>query len=357
MRGRYLPTLAIMKVKNHFLFIFFPFLFACCKDKTDNGNKNETDLNAFLTHYSENIIRPSYTNFQDKLNAFETGINNYNQGDLETIRPLFDSVYNSWQNCGIYDFGPATTYNLSQNVNIYPVDTVNIKLNIETPPSDISPSTFATVKGLASLDYLLYKKDTLSAKDKVYIKLLIDDIQYKVGNTVKEWNDYYAAHFISNKGFDAGSSICFLSNAYVKYFERDFRHGKLGIPLGVLSSGSVLVDKVEAKQSKHSSILFKESFKHLKNFYYGNNTLGFDNLLQSESSTLDAATYQKMETLWSSITTKTNALNIPIEELLTSNKPEAQLMYNDIQALLTYLKVDMISSLSLKIKYIDQDGD
>jgi uncharacterized protein len=342
------------KIIYYILAIIFTF---SCKPQEDKKDKINADLSGFLSNYSNNIILPSYTKFQTDILALESKIDSYSSTNHSELKPLIDSAYISWQACAMFEFGPASTYSLSQNINIYPVDTTAIKQNISNKTTDISPSTSAPTKGLASLDYLIYKKESLNADELAYIKRIIDDIQYRVDHTIDEWKSFYSASFIANTGYDAGSSLCFLSNAYVKYFEREFRHGKVGIPVGVLTSGVVQPSKVEALYSHSSHLLLKASIKSLKEFYYGKGGLGFDYLLKSDDSSMSESTLEEINLGWTNIETKINAINTPIDQLVSNNKSDAQSLYNAIQAQLVLLKIDMISSLSLKIKYIDEDGD
>ena len=347
-------------MKNYkiiYYFLAFTFAFSCKPEEKEKNDKTNADLSGFLSNYSNNIILPSYTKFQTDILALEAKINSYSTSNHSELKALIDPAYVSWQGCAMNDFGPASTYSMAQNINIYPVDTTLTNQHINNQTTDITSSTLAPTKGLATLDYLIYTRESFNANEIAYIKRIIDDIQYRLDNTINDWNSFYSASFIANTGYDAGSSLCFLSNAFVKYFEKEFRHGKIGIPVGVLTSGTVQASKVEALYSHRSHLLLKASSKSLKNYYYGNGGLGFDYLLKSDDSSMPVSTQEELNLGWSEINSKIDAVNSPIDQFVTNNKSDAQSLYNTIQAQLVLLKIDLISSLSLKIKYIDEDGD
>lgn len=328
-----------------------------CKPEDDQEKKVSADQASFLNNYAYNIITPAYTVFQDDVMALEQAIQSYTKENHEQLKPLIDSAYNHWQACAMFDFGPASTYSLDLNINIFPLNETTLSTAIDIEKKDLSASSDADIKGLPALDHLIYANDTLTTKQLSYIKLIIDDIQYRVDNTLGDWNESYASYFVSNIGYDAGSSVCFLMNGYIKYYEKPFRDGKLGIPLGMRTLGDQNPDKIEALTSNQATSLLKTATKELKEVYYGKNGLGFDYLLKSDDSSMEESTLNAIDALWTKIDNSTQAINQNLDDYVLNNQAEGKLVYADIQELLVYLKINMIQSLSLRIKYVDQDGD
>jgi hypothetical protein len=187
--------------------------------------------------------------------------------------------------------------------------------------------------------------------------LVIEDLNWRTKNTIADWKNTYINTFKANTGYDAGSSICFLTNAYIKYLEREYRHGKVGIPVGVLTSNTAQASKVEAFYSQKSTNYLQESTKQLIKCYYGNGGLGMDYLIKSDDSSMDDQTIAAIDNGWIDIQQKTDTIYVPINKYVIDNHTNAQTLYNTIQNQLVLLKIDYIYSLSLTIKYIDTDGD
>jgi predicted lipoprotein len=346
-----------MKKSIHIFLILFLFSLVSCQEDEIEDKKEYADMSRFLTNYSDSLIIPSYEDFLGNLKQLELSLNTYQSGSLVGLKGLSLKTYLSWQHCAYFDFGPATQYSLDQNINIYPVDTTKLKSQIETPPTDISASTFAATKGLPAIQHILYTNDTLSAKQKEYLKICIADIKSKVEPTLDSWKSSYKNTFTANVGFDAGSSICFLSNGFIKYFEKYYRDGKLGYPLGVRSSNVLQPQLAEGYLTNSSHLLFKESTLAIKNVYFGKEGLGFDDVLRSANSKMDASALAEMENLLVKINTDVSSIQSPIEQFVSSENAKGKLLYTDIQRELVYFKIELINALSLKIKYIDEDGD
>ena len=143
-------------------------------------------------------------------------------------------------------------------------------------------------------------------------------------------------------------------NAYIKYYEKDFRDGKLGFPLGIRNFDNQLPLTAEAYYSNISHSLMKESVADLKTAFYGKgDDLGINNLLTSGGSNI----LNKIETQWTNIQLETNNINTPIEEYVLTNQGNGKDTYSEIQELLVLLKIDLMSCLDMKISYVDTDGD
>ena len=328
-----------------------------CKPTTDEPTKTSVDQTQLLVNYADNYIVPSYVNFNTKLKAVETLLNNYTTQDHDQLKTKVNEAYLAWQPCAFYDFGPALTQSLQNNINIYPVDTAEVNSNVSAELQDVTPSTYATQKGLPTLDYLSNTRQNLSEQEISYLQIVVSDMIDRIESVEEGWtgSGAYRDFFVENVGTDNGSSLSTLLNAYIQYFEKDLRDDKLGIPLGIRSLNSQLPEKSEAYYSEISNLLLQESVLSMKNLFYGGDLESIDDLLLNGNSTDELST--TIAGLWDEVELSVNNINTPIEDYVITNQDTGKEAYADIQELLVVLKIDLMSSLDVKINYVDTDGD
>lgn len=329
---------------------------ACGGSEDDDPTVSSSDQSEALINYADNFIIPSYTKFKESTESLKTTLEAYTSDDHDLLKTQVDEAYSSWQSCAFYDFGPALTQLLQNNINIYPVDTTLINTNVENEITDITSSILASQKGLPALDFIVNSRDSLSTKEINYLKLVVVDMNDRIVAVVDTWtgSSDFRGSFVTNLGTDEGASLSIMLNSFIKYFEKDLRDDKLGIPLGIRSFDDQLPEKSEAFYSNISHLLLQESIETMKEVFYGGNGEGFDDLLNegSNSSLLDEAT-----SLWNTSETSVNQINTPIEDYVQSNQQDGKAVYTDIQELLVLLKIELTSSLGVKINFVDTDGD
>src|SRR5688500_11366767 len=129
-----------------------------------NGNDpapvdNTKDRAVILTHWVDNIIIPSYEDFQEAFGVMIEKANLFtatpDQTSLTAFREAWVNAYAAWQKVELFEFGPADKYTLRNFYNIYPADVAGITSNINNPSAGLDlPSSYAT-QGFPALDYLL----------------------------------------------------------------------------------------------------------------------------------------------------------------------------------------------------------
>ena len=235
---------------------------------------NSKDRQEILTHWAENIIIPSYENFDVKFDIMLSKSVEFTDSptneSLAAFRSAWVDAYAEWQKVELFEFGPADRYTLRNFFNIYPADVAGIAANIADPLANLEvPSSYAR-QGFPALDYLIngvsadddgivayYTTGEDAAESIAYLKKLIDRMNMLITNVITEWNGSYKDTFISSTGLDIGSSMGIVVNAYVLNYERYIRSGKIGIPAGIVGgvSGTAYPDKVEAYYKKDISKL------------------------------------------------------------------------------------------------------
>jgi predicted lipoprotein len=352
------------------------FLFtSCVNDETGDGHDGSAfDRQALLTNYANNKIAPSYaayfeavSDLKGKVVAFET---NTDATTLEALKTAFSKTYLDWQNVGFYEFGVASEQILLDNTNLYPCDTATIESNIESGNYNLDALGSSDIKGLPTVDYLLFAKATAetvsafenSAERFTYLNAIVEQLYTKAQIVHSYWSDESNKEaFVANDGNAEGSSISEMVNGYVRYFEKHYRSGKVGIPVGKAPGllDEPLPEKSEALYSENSIELLKESTAALERFYYGNSSnntsgLGLDDYLIAVGNQEFHAT---IAASFTAIKADIDQINKPMNEAVTENTDQIVALYTKIQGLHVTLKNDMTSALGILINYQDNDGD
>jgi predicted lipoprotein len=348
---------------------------------TDNGK----DRQVILTHWVDNIIVPSYSNFKVKFDAMKVKAEAFTSSPSETtlieFRSTWVEAYLEWQKVELFEFGPADQYTLRNFFNIYPAEIAGIVSNINDPAVNLDlPSSYAR-QGFPALDYLIngvgqddsqilsfYTTGPDAAKRIAYVKRLTDRMNTLITNVISSWPTYRES-FVSKTGVDIGSSFGAVVNAYVLYYERYIRSGKIGIPSGstVATSGPVNPDKVEAYYKKDISLsLAKNAHNAALDFFNGKNvsTGGEGPSFKSYLDALgakDASTGTMLSAIindqFTVISNHLNTLSEDLSQLVQSNNQPVVDTYTAMQKLVRIIKVDMTSAMSITITYTDNDGD
>lgn len=362
------------------LFLFAGFIISCNKD--DEGN-NDTgfDRALMLSDLGYNVIIPSYDSLKRKTNLLQESVTSFTSSPstelLIDLRNDFKVAYRAWQYCAAFQFGPAETELLRDNLNTFPTDPDQINLNIASGSYNLETASNLDAKGFPGMDYLLFgvgnEAETveffatgeLAEKRKVYLQDLVNEIKTKVDKVYNGWHpdgENYIQSFQNASGTDAGSSLGQLVNELNFDFEI-IKNPKVGIPLGKKSLGEILPEKVEAYYSGISSELAMLNVKAIEDVYLGramNGTdgIGLDEYLihlnaQHNGNSLSNAIKNQFTSIKNSLT----AVPDPLSATVQNNKPVVEAAYNELQKMVVLLKSDMPSALGVLITYQDNDGD
>ena len=363
------------------------FLCACGSNGNDpSPADNAKDRQAILIHWADHIVIPSYENFKEVLDLMLVKADAFTTSPDETtlleFRSAHTNAYLKWQTVELFEFGPADKYTLRNFFNIYPADVAGILSNIDDPSVNLDlPAAYAR-QGFPALDYLLnglaendqdliglYTEDADAQKRLAYIERITTRMNELLNKVMSEWNGTYRDTFISKTGLDIGSSTGLVVNAYVLYYERYIRTGKIGIPSGAAigSTGTPYPEKVEAFYKKDISLdLAKTAHQTAQDFFNG---LDVDSGEHGPSleSYLDAlgAKDPSTNTLLSAIineqfeviSTELAQLSPNLYQQIQTDNEEMVDTYAAMQKLVRMLKVDMTSAMSVTITYTDNDGD
>jgi predicted lipoprotein len=346
---------------------------------TDGNNYNRTIL---LTNWADNIIIPSYVNYQAKLEVLTASTISFNstptESNLQALRNSWTEAYKAYQYVALYSFGKAEEIYLKQTANSYPTNTIGIEANITVADYDLSLLSQFDKQGFPALDYLInglnttdagivnyYTVNTNAANYKKYVLDVVARLKTSADIVVADWNSGYRATYIANNGTSVSSSVNITTNNFVKNLEKNIRAGKLGIPAGLFSSGIKYPEKVEGfYKNDLSKELLNTAIKASQDFFNGqhfNKTTAGEGLKSYLDYLKVIRNGENLSTIinnqFTSIFAANATLSNSFSTQVTADNAKMILAYDALQQNVIYTKLDMMQALNITIDYVDSDGD
>ncbi len=372
-------------MKKIFLIFGVLAILAACSssDSTDDGtgsnNYNRTQL---LTNWADNIIIPSYINYQSKVQTLVSNANAFvadpTEAKLQTARASWLEAYKAYQYVAQYNFGKAETIALNAKTNTYPTDKTGIESNVTAGGYDLSLLSQLDKQGFPALDYMIngladndaaivsfYTTNTKAAKYKTYLTELTSGLKSNIDLVVTDWNTSYRNAYIANNGTTVNSSVNITTNNFVKTLEKNVRSGKLGIPAGVFSGGAKFPEKVEGFYKNNiSKALYTTSIQASQDFFNGkhfNGTASGEGLKSYLDFLNTLRSGQKLSAIinaqFATIFTASTNLNDSFSNQINTDNSKMIAAYEALQQNIVYLKLDMMQALNITVDYVDSDGD
>lgn len=369
------------------LFILFTALITivACSSSDNEGDTtggSNYDRKLLLTNWADNIIIPSYVNYQAKIRVLATNITAFNaspsEANLLTVRTSWLEAYKAYQYVAIYSFGKSEDLNLKESANTYPTNATGIESNISAGGYNLTLLSQFDKQGFPALDYMLnglgttnasvvsfYSTNANSANYKKYLVDVVARLQSSADTVLADWNSGYRDTYIANSGTSVTSSVSITTNTFVKNLEKNVRSGKLGIPAGVFSAGVKYPEKVEGYYKNDvSRDLLNTAVQASKDFFNGKH---FNNATTGESlkSYLDyvkaVRSGQQLSTIidsqFTASLTANATLNASFSNQINSDNSKMLAAYDVLQQNVVYIKLDMMQALNITIDYVDGDGD
>lgn len=344
---------------------------------SNNDSQSSYDRSKMLEFTVEKIIIPAFDDLEGKLTELKGSYSKFNSdmtdNNLDDLRDKWLLSYKAWQHVEMYDIGKAMEDYYAFKGNVYPVDTVRVKINIEKGEYDLNNPNNYDAQGFPTIDYLLYGLDKEMPKvidhfkndQKIsnYLGKIIDELVSTTSSVNSHWKST-KGEFVKSIENSATSNLNMLINDFIFYYEKRFRANKFGIPGGVFSS-SALPDRVEGFYSKiYSKELAQEAFTSIKNFFNGISHENKDVIGTGVKSYLDFLDSNKTKLLSDDINKQFNIAENSISELNDNFNLQVKdglikllTTYDDIQKAVVLLKVDMLQILNINVDYVDADGD
>lgn len=346
---------------------------------TTGDNYNRTNL---LTNWSDNIIIPSFENYQTKVGTLKSKVESFNSAPttaaLTEVRNAWLDAYKAFQHVALYDIGKAEEISFVSFSNIYPTYVFEIENNITYGGYDLASLTQIDKQGFPAVDYMInglgadddaivafYTSNAKAAKYKQYLLDLVTRLKGMADLITNDWKNTYRNTFVASNGNSVSSSVNKIVNAIVKNYEKNVRAGKVGIPAGIYSSGVTYSNKVEAYYKNDiSKLLLNEGIIATQNFFNGKHFnssttgAGLKEYLDHLNVVKDG---QKLSDIinakFATIFTTTAQLNDSFSEQIISDNSKMISAFDQLQWIVIYFKTDMMPALNITVDYVDADGD
>jgi len=365
-----------------FILSFIAIVIACSSNDSSSSDGDNYDRTVLLTNWADNIIIPSYVNYQAKAQILvsdaNTFVSNPTEVNLQTVRTSWIEAYKAYQYIAMYNLGKAEEINLNAASNTYPTNTIGIESNISSGSYDLSLLSQFDKQGFPALDYLInglgaddasivgfYATNANAANYKQYLTAVASKLKTNADAVVTDWNSGFRNSYVANNGTSVSSSVNKTTNLFVKNLEKDIRTGKIGIPAGIFSSGVVYPEKVEGYYKNDiSKELLNVSVKASQDFFNGkhfNHTttgeglksyLDFLNAVKNGQKLSDVINNQ-----FAAIYDVNNTLNNSFSQQISTDNSKMIAAYDALQQNVIYTKLDMMQALKITIDYVDGDGD
>ncbi|KAA1243928.1 imelysin family protein [Aquimarina sp. RZ0] len=367
--------------KFWFLIVAFALIVACSSGDDATTSTDNFDRKAMLENISDNIIIPAYQRFSNDVAALKTAAsaftNTTDEANLIDLRTAWSTAYISWQTVSMFEIGKAEELSFRNFMNVFPVNAANIDANISSETYDLTTVSQQDEQGFGALDYVIngvsdsdakilefYTDTTNGVNYKKYLTDLVDRIVDLTSQVLNDWTGSYRDTFVSNSGSSATSSVDKLVNDFIFHYEKHLRAGKIGIPAGAFI-GTPFEEKVEALyKGDLTKTLFEANLNALQDFFNGKH---FGSAVTGESlkTYLDFLTAIKNgEDLSGLINNQFNTarsvadnLNDDFSSQVRTNNELMLNTYDELQKNVVFLKVDMLQAISVRVDFVDADGD
>jgi predicted lipoprotein len=365
-----------------FILSFVAAIVACSSNDSNNSDGDNYDRTALLTNWADNIIVPSYVNYQAKVQILLSDTNTFvaapTEANLQAIRTSWLEAYKAYQYISMYSLGKAEELSLKESTNTYPTDVAGIETNISSGSYDLALLSQYSKQGFPALDYLInglgtndasivgfYATHTNAINYKQYLTAVVNKLKANADAVVTDWNSGFRNSYVANNGTSVSSSVNKTTNLFVKNLEKDIRTGKIGIPAGIFSAGVKFPEKVEGYYKNDiSKELLNVSIKATQDFFNGkhfNHTITGEGL-KSYLDFLNAVKNgQKLSEVinnqFAAIYTVNNTLNNSFSQQINTDNSKMIAAYDALQQNVIYTKLYMMQALKITIDYVDGDGD
>lgn len=354
------------------------FLIIACSDDDTPSNPSSSDnfdRASLLVNWADNIIIPSYTALGASLVTLEsvaqTFISNPTNQNLDAIRASWFDAYKAFQKVSMFEIGKAEAINYRNRLNVYPCNTDEIEGLVVSGSWDFNLPSTIDAQGFPAIDYMIFGLgsdqeivDFFSIHEnaqhyKQYLLDLVNTMQTLTNDVVADWQNGYRQTYVANTSSSATGAVDQTVNAFLFYYEKALRAGKVGIPAGVFN-GTPLPQNVESLYKEDiSKVLLQEALTTVKNFFNGSGTgAGLQTYLDELNVKKNGT---KLSTL---INNQFDAAAAEIETLnpnfviqITTDNIKMLEAYDQLQRNVVLLKVDMLQALNIDIDYVDADGD
>lgn len=344
-------------------------LFASCGGDETPNPADSFNRREVIERLADDLILPSYNDFRTSVGDLKSAFDSYRTSpgtpELEALKSAWIEAYLSWQEAALWNFGPAEQTGLLAAMNIYPLDTAQVRLNL-SGSYDLNSISQFDAQGFPALEYLLYSNNINRSDASVsqYFADVLDRMIAKTDQTISLWEQSYYAEFTTADGTDRGSALGELFNTtFLPYLEVHQREAKFGIP-GGQRTGQPAPSKVEGYFSRNfSGQLALRAFEAYRRAWLGSGHINHD----AGPSVIDYVEYMdnrngtglsdKLQGQLSDIQLAIEGLDGDFHNIAQSNPQYLNDVWAKYQTMVFTIKTEVSSSLNVTISYVDSDGD
>ncbi len=151
--------------------LFVPLFLCAILLGCSKGKKSGFDRAHILQNQVENLIIPSFNEFSSSLKSLNASLKSLqevtNEQHLKTTRAAWIQAKLAWKTCEVNNFGPITELGLETAFDRWPANPVRVESSIENYQTGTAylNTLGSNVKGLAALEYLLFKDNQTTTVD------------------------------------------------------------------------------------------------------------------------------------------------------------------------------------------------
>ena len=365
-----------------FAFCAVALLIACSGDGGGSSQGDSYDRTALLTNWADNIIIPSFENYQAKVNTLVANTTAFtatpSEANLQTLRASWLEAYKAFQYVSMYALGKAEEISFKESTNTYPSNASGIDAMIADGNYNLIPFSSFDKQGFPGMDYLInglgindadilefYTTNANASNYKQFLTTVSDRLKTRIDLVVADWKGSFREIYIADNSQKINSAVNKTTNLFVKNIEKDIRTGKLGIPAGLFSGGMKYPEKVEgfykndiSKELLNLSLKATQDFFNGKHFGSATNGVSLKSYLDYVNADRDG---QKLSDIinnqFTAVFTANDGLNNSFSEQIFSDNSKMITAYDALQQNVVYTKLDMLQALGITIDYVDGDGD
>jgi len=356
---------------------------------------------ALIANLTDNVVTPTYTQFQALSAQLTSDIGTYCQSEIDfeaqntsenqvstslsTAQQSWRSTMNQWQQIELMQFAPLINNDGQLRNVIYSwpiVSTCGIDLdvvsfeagNINGAPYDITLRTPAR-KGMDALEYLLFNTnlnhscttatvpegwDNRTEQSRKiarcqFAREVASDINNNAQELVAQWsgengfaNELKTAGTTGNQFETEHEAVNHISDAMF-YIDSITKDGKLATPLGLFANecgAEPCAEAVESPFANNSLDNILNNLLSLQKLYSGDEGVGFDDFLVDVG---DNDTAVQMSNTIDAAIASIQAYQTSLAEALNTNPDQVENSHTEVKNVTDIMKADYINSLALEL--------
>lgn len=369
-------------MKKLFLFFVTAALLSSCASDNADSQADKYDRSAMLQNWADNSITPAFNDYNTRLAMLKTAEAAFttapNEAALTDLRNKWLDAYKVYQHVALFTIGKAEEIKFTKFSNTFPTSIVLINNKIATADFNLEGPGNDVAQGFPALDYLLfgladnpaaivefYTVNAKAANYKNYLTAVVDKMVSLFTTVYTDWNGGYKATFVSKTENSVSGSVNKMVNAFVYFYEKEVRTGKVGIPAGRFST-TPLPEKVEGYYSRiYSKELLAEGLTACHNFFKGKHYstgaagASLKSYLEFLGSKANDGTQLSvlMDNQFIAAANAIGQMMPSLHDQVVTDNTKMLASFDALQRNVAYMKIDMVSAMNITIDYVDSDGD